>query len=234
MNLLAAAPTHRRARTVAKVRRPLSPRAEEAYTSCMAARFTAQGSMFEGLFVHALDVPDDFAAQLKGAGFDLADRQPSYDMDVWIACLDLASARLHGELPRYEAWRRLGREFVEGYFETMVGRLIAVTIPLMDAERFVARIPQYVRTGVGGTLTEVQQVGRGQAQVTLRGPHEGAAWVLTGVLEVCFERLERSATFAPESLGGVDSRIALTWDDEAQAAAPRSSERQSPPLTNGG
>ncbi len=175
--------------------------------------YSVQASMFEGLFVRALRVEpsSDFARALAEAGYALQAPRAVYEVEVWTACLDVAAARLHPELARFEAWRRLGRVFIDGYFQTPIGRVIAVALPLMKVDRFVERVPQFLRTGLGGSTCEVDQPEPGEATLHLHGPHGGAAWVLSGVLEVCFARLGTTGTFTPEALDEVESRLAVRW-----------------------
>lgn len=178
-------------------------------------QFTAQGSMFEGLYVHALRVDPEgaFADQLRGVGFDLREVRAQYDISVWVGGLDLCWRRQHPGLARYDAWRKIGRQFIEGYLETVVGRFIGVALPLMSAARFVPHIPLYVRTGLGGVTCEVESLGERAALVSMGGPHEGASHLLSGVLEGCFERLHAEGTFEPTLLGGVDSSLRVSWTD---------------------
>lgn len=180
-------------------------------------QYTVQASMFEGLFVHSLrtDPDGEFADQLRGVGIDLRDLRASYDISAWTAALDLCWRRQFAGLERFEAWRRLGRQFVEGYFQTVVGRFIAEALPLMNAGRFVQHIPLYVRTGLGGISCEVESTGERSATVMMRGPHEGSAHHLGGVLEICFERMKVAALIEPTSLGGVDSSLKLGWGPRA-------------------
>jgi uncharacterized protein (TIGR02265 family) len=175
--------------------------------------YTVEASMFEGLYLRALRVEpaSAFAAELAGAGYDLGAPRARYDIGVWAACLDVAAARLYPELPRYEAWRRLGRTFISGYFETLIGRAIAAVLPWMYPERFVERVPQFLRTGLGGSTCEVDQPRPGEAVVHLFGPHPGAAFVLSGVLEECFARMGVEGAFTPAVVGDVDSRIEVRW-----------------------
>jgi uncharacterized protein (TIGR02265 family) len=174
---------------------------------------TVEASMFEGLFVRALRVEraSAFAEELRRAGYDLDAPKEHYDVAVWTACLDVAGARLHPDASREEAWRRLGRTFAKGYFDTLIGRAIAAVLPWMRAERFLERGPQFLRTGLGGAGCDVDLMGPGEALVLLHGPHPGSAFVLTGVLEECFARMGVEGTFTPTVVEGVEGRIAVRW-----------------------
>jgi uncharacterized protein (TIGR02265 family) len=169
--------------------------------------------MFEGLYVNALRVPAEgsFADDLRAVGIELRELRSVYATDVWRDGLDVAWRHCYPHLSRYEGWRRLGRDFINGYLQTVVGRFIASVLPLLTAERFVDRVPSFVRTGIGGSGCESVLMSPCSARVTLRGPHEGAAFLLAGVFEECFERMRIEAVFTPSMLGGEDSCIDLTW-----------------------
>lgn len=175
--------------------------------------YTAEGSMFEGLFVRALGVEPSshFAAELRATGFDPSEVRPHYPMQVWTACLDLAWRHLYPESSRDEAWVRLGRRFIEGYFQTIIGGAIGAVLPFMSVARFVERIPWFLRTGLGGSSAEADLIGPRSATLTMTGPHARASLFLSGVLEVCFERLGARGTFKATELGGDLSRLEISW-----------------------
>ncbi len=174
--------------------------------------FTALASMFEGLYQRALKPDAELLEALKQAGWDPDAPKERYPMSVWVACLDASAAHLHPGVPRYDAWRLLGRVFIEGYFQTLVGRIILAVLPLMKPERFVDRVPNFVRTGLEEVVSEVDWVGPRHAVVTMHGPHAGASHVMAGVMEVCMERLGVRATLTPEPLAGVESRFTVKWE----------------------
>jgi uncharacterized protein (TIGR02265 family) len=175
--------------------------------------YTAEGAMFEGLFVRALGVEptSPVAARLRAAGFDLADVKPTYDIAVWADCVDVAWREVYPQCSRDEAWVKLGRRFIEGYFQTFVGGAIAAVLPYMDPVRFVERTPWFLRTGLGGSSSEVELTGARAAVLTLNGPHPRSALLLGGVLEVCFERLGVQGAFVPSVVDGDVSRLEINW-----------------------
>ena len=184
--------------------------------------YTAQGAMFEGLFVRALGVDPSsaFGNELRAAGFDLNEVRPAYPIEVWVDCVDVAWRHVHPESSRDEAWVWLGRRFVEGYFETFVGRAIATSLPLMSVQRFVERIPWFVRTGLGGSTAEVDLTGPNTATVVMNGPHARSSLLLSGVLEGSFERLGVKGTFKVVPLEGVVSRLEISWALTPSMLAP--------------
>jgi uncharacterized protein (TIGR02265 family) len=154
------------------------------------------GGVLEGL-VHALRPEGAFAEELCAVGFDAARQAARYPQKVLVRSLDVARKHRFPTLPRQEAWRQLGKLFIEGYFQTAPGRLIGFSVPALRPTRFVSMIPIYVRTGLLGTRTEVKLLGPQSAQVIMTGGHPGCAWLFAGVLEVCFQRMSVPCRFEP-------------------------------------
>ncbi len=176
--------------------------------------YTVEGSMFEGLFLRALrvDPGSELAEELRRVGFDVRHVEARYDISVWVASVEAAWRQLHPESGRDEAWRRLGRSFIEGYFQTAIGAIIAAALPFMAASRFLERVPFFMRTGLRGSFCEVDFPRPQHAALRFHGPHARSAFLMVGVLEVCFERLGHRITCAPRELSGVDSLLEVRWE----------------------
>lgn len=171
--------------------------------------------MFEGLFVRALAVEpeSDFSGELRAAGYDLKGHEARHDIAVWAACVDVAARHVYPELERDEAWVRLGRRFIEGYFHTFIGGAIAAVLPFMSVTRFVERIPSFLRTGLGGAHADVDFTGPHGAVLVMNGPHERSSLFLCGVLDVCFDRLGVKGTFKPSVIEGIVTRLEISWTE---------------------
>jgi uncharacterized protein (TIGR02265 family) len=171
-------------------------------------------SVLEGLFVHALQPEGAFAQELNAVGFDVAAPNPRYPQQVLVRSLDVAWQHRFPTLSRDEAWRQLGRLFIEGYFQTTVGRLIGFAVPALRPTRFVSMIPTYVRTGLLDMRTEVKMLGPQRAHVSMVGGHPGCAWLLAGVLEVCFQRMSVPCRFEPAWEDAI-AQLTLWWGTDA-------------------
>jgi uncharacterized protein (TIGR02265 family) len=171
-------------------------------------------SVLEGLFVHALQPEGAFAKELHAVGFDAGKQAPRYPQKVLVRGLDVAWQHRFPALSRNEAWQQLGKLFIEGYFQTTVGRLIGFSVPALRPTRFVSMIPTYVRTGLLDMRTEVKMLGPQHARVTLIGGHPGCAWLLAGVLEVCFQRMSVPCRFEPSWEEPV-ALLTLSWGTAA-------------------
>ncbi len=98
------------------------------------------GSAVEGLFVRALKPTGAFAEELRGAGVDLQRLEPTYPLPVWYAAVRIALRHVAGHLPEDAGYRVLGDRFISGFFDTLVGKLVAVGLPLMGPDKTVQRL----------------------------------------------------------------------------------------------
>ncbi|MFZ5444367.1 MAG: DUF2378 family protein [Myxococcota bacterium] len=152
---------------------------------------TALHSMFEGLFVRALKVDGPFKERLRAKGFDLDRPQLRYPVTVWEDCIDVAVAELYPGVPRDEGWRRIGRRFIEGYFETLVGRMLSVTLPLLSSTAFLNRGPRMISTGLEGARVRLQWRDPRTAVLHVEEASDLSGALVAGALEVCFERMRK-------------------------------------------
>ncbi|MBZ4334427.1 DUF2378 family protein [Corallococcus interemptor] len=102
---------------------------------------------FEGLFEHALRPSGPFAQALRDVGYDPDTVEERLPLEVWRASLAVARRHACPGLANEDANRVLGTHYVEGFAQTLVGRIFAAAAPLLGAERCLARLPTYLRAG---------------------------------------------------------------------------------------
>ncbi|WP_223635413.1 DUF2378 family protein [Corallococcus sp. EGB] len=102
---------------------------------------------FEGLFEHALRPSGLFAQALRDVGYDPDSDEELLPLEVWRASLAVARRHACPGLASEDANRVLGTHYVEGFAQTLVGRIFAAAAPLLGAERCLARLPTYLRAG---------------------------------------------------------------------------------------
>lgn len=170
-------------------------------------------SMFEGLFNRALHVEGALKEQLRAAGFDLDRPEARYPVEVWERCVDLACAHRFPGVPRGEAWRRMGRIFIEGYFNTLVGKIIATALPFLGPKSFVDKSPRFITTGLEGADVWLEWHDVRNVTLHIHGAGDESGNLMAGVMEVCFERMKAAKpTFEASSAPGASSlRIGLVF-----------------------
>lgn len=100
---------------------------------------------FEGLFVRALRLSGPALLHLRESGFDPAAPQPRYSARVWHDTRRAAARLCYPDLSEEHAHRALGRAFVEGFAQTVVGRVLGAAAPLLGTVRVLTRVPHYMR-----------------------------------------------------------------------------------------
>jgi len=118
-------------------------------------------SVFEGLFVHVLHVRPDGpeADALRRVGFDLRNPQAEYSGRVWKDALELACQFHYPELSREEAQRTLGRRFIEGFVQTLAGRVLKLILPMVGPEGVLRRLHPLMSIGSPNTRLVVSDFG---------------------------------------------------------------------------
>ena len=108
---------------------------------------TTNHTMFEALFDRRLKPTGAFADELRVAGYSLATAVPVYPTEVWTNCLEIARRHHWPQLSLADAYRAIGKEYTEGFLETMLGRMVLVALPFMTPRTFVRRLASYLRLG---------------------------------------------------------------------------------------
>jgi uncharacterized protein (TIGR02265 family) len=173
--------------------------------------FTAQHSMFEGLFDRVLKPEGEFRQALITAGYDPANSQTEYPIDIWARSLDVTARFLYPQLTRQAAYRAIGSVFVAGYFETIIGRMIAAAFPFFSARAFIQRAPRFLRSGIKEMNTELTWLGESKARLVMNGPHLDSCFVSAGVLDESFRRLKVPVRIEAKMLEGIESELIVDW-----------------------
>lgn len=172
----------------------------------------AKQSMFEGMYVRALQPTGAFKERLKAKGYDADHVQVEYPMQVWTDCLDVAAAEVYPGETSERAWWLLGRRFIEGYLDTLVGKVITVSLPFLTARTFMQRVPRFVSTGLSGGQTYLDRQSERGAVLVLKGLDSRSASLMGGVIEVCFERMGlRGARLEASAKGPEHGELHVTW-----------------------
>ena len=130
-----------------------------AVTSLPPASPRVAGSMFEGLFVRALPPEPAFHADLKAVGVDVERLLPQYPMRVWLEALAVARRHYFPGHTQQQADRLLGRLFVQGFLDTLAGRVAGALLPMVGPARMLDRAERNISIGRPDIRVTVQVVG---------------------------------------------------------------------------
>lgn len=113
------------------------------------------GSAIEGFYrTYRERLTPSVKAEIAALGIDFDHILPAYDLEVFERAFRRAGERIYPSLPEQERWRRLGREFVDGYVQTPLGKAVMVMSKLLGPRRTLERIARTFRTGSNYVATE--------------------------------------------------------------------------------
>ncbi|MFZ5445359.1 MAG: DUF2378 family protein [Myxococcota bacterium] len=175
---------------------------------------TTNHSMFEALFDRRLKPDGSFAEELKTAGYDAARAEPTYPTELWVRCLEIARRHRFAELSDQEAYRRIGREFSEGFLETLVGRIVGVALPFMSPRTFVRRLANYLRLGRSDTdlIFDLKRDEPGAIDAVVHNPSAVPGDFVAAIIDAAFARLEvKNGTVVVRQDGPYDYHLEIRW-----------------------
>jgi uncharacterized protein (TIGR02265 family) len=161
--------------------------ADAAASVATHAEETTDNAAFEGLFQRALKPEGAFAEQLRVAGYDLSKPLTRYPTRVWRACLEVARRHVHPSKSPEEGMRLLGHAFIAGFFDTIIGKLVAVALPLLGPERLIQKFPKYWEATRPGVTIETMVDSPTRHRLLFRDPHPMPDFV-AGIIQAALER----------------------------------------------
>lgn len=127
-----------------------------------------QGSAVEGMYVRALQPTGAFAEELKALGVDVQRLEPTYPTAVWQASIEVARRHVAGHLPKAAGYQLLGEKFIGGFFDTLVGKMISIGLPLLGPGKTLQRLARTWASAQPHLKVETQQESDTSWRVTLR------------------------------------------------------------------
>lgn len=166
--------------------------------------------VFDGLFGQALHPSGAFLEALRSAGFDRDRSTTHYPVATWRACLEVARRFVHPEVPIEDGLRALGRAFVEGFAATIVGRVFALSAPVLGAERCLIRLPVYLTSAREDVRLELAAVAARHWQATYHDDTPMPDFI-AGVLEGILALTRVTAHVEVTHRGALHSTLTIRW-----------------------
>ncbi|WP_338863951.1 DUF2378 family protein [Myxococcus stipitatus] len=168
-------------------------------------------SVFEGLFVRGLKATGRLVQELEALGYDIKKPEVDYPIQLWQRAAALARQEVFGDLSDEEAYRQVGRTLVNGFAETLVGRVAAVALPMIGPARAAERIPRYLsmmgRSDIAVTMTSVGERGR---RLLLTDRYNRPE-LMAGGLERMLELANAQARITVEERSSDGYRLLVRW-----------------------
>lgn len=141
---------------------------------------------FDALFRH-LRPEGSFLHDLLEAGFDPRSLQKAYPAETWRAALEIARRHRFAQLPPAAGFHALGHAAVDGFVETLVGRVYGLMLPAFGPERVMIHFPSYVSLVRPDATTTLQSEGVRCWRATMHVPLTFPSFT-GGVLERALHR----------------------------------------------
>ncbi len=168
-------------------------------------------AMFEGLFARAVTVSAELARELKACGYDVANPDAGASGAVFSACVEAARRNLHPTKSPDEGQRELGRSFVRGFRETILGRVVTTALPILGPARFLPRVPG--RLGSLRSDATVSVLVTGATSATLHfADLQPLASFFAGVIEGALLYSKARAPRVVVTLAPGGYRLDATWE----------------------
>jgi uncharacterized protein (TIGR02265 family) len=164
---------------------------------------------FESI-LRALKPGDELRDELVAAGYDPRTPQDHYPVQAWRAVLEVMRRHRFPNLPSAEGDRALGHAFLDGFAETIVGRVICVMLPLIGAERMLISFPRYASYGRPDGRIEMKAEGERRWRAQIEMPHALPCFT-AGVLERGLQRTGVEGAVDVENHAGDRFDLLARW-----------------------
>lgn len=138
--------------------------------SASGAAGSVDNALFEGLFCRALDVSGPLEEELRRLGYDRQRPVARYEGAVLAACVAEARRATYPALDEAEGLRQLGLRFVDGFRQTILGRVATTALPLLGPARFLPRLPGRFRSLRLDASVTVELLGPASARLQFVDP----------------------------------------------------------------
>jgi uncharacterized protein (TIGR02265 family) len=170
-----------------------------------------QGSFFEGLFIRSLQASGTFAAALRDCGFDPQHPRALYPIEVWNESLEVAWRHCYPGMEREAAYREMGRQLCRGFLQTWMGKVVDMGLPMLGAERLLARVPSLFAMDTYRYDVKVLPIGWHQVRVCFRNDPDAKPDLVAGLLEEGLRRTGAQPTVTVTLRRGPDFDLDVTW-----------------------
>lgn len=123
----------------------------------MTSPETTENGLFEGLFVRALDAQGPLEQELRERGFDRRRPRARYTSQVFRDCLEVARRHRYPDLTPAEGLRALGRDFIAGFRQTILGSVMTAALPLLGPRSMLTKVPARLQRLRSDMIVTVEQ-----------------------------------------------------------------------------
>ncbi len=161
-------------------------------------QLAADSSLFDALF-RVRAPAGELERGLRALGVDPTQLAPRYTAQQWRDAVELYRVHLFPEELSPMAHRKLGYALAHAYAQTLSGRLLSLTLPMLDPLQLLRRWPRFVRMGRTDVTLHVTELSDRAVQIESMDPVGMPMELNFGLLEFCFERMGHRPTLRWEA-----------------------------------
>ena len=128
------------------------------------------GPTVEALLLHGMKgrLDADAKRRLKSLGVDV--EQPfasAYPVPLWFDVIQVCSEVLHPNLPRNEAWYRVGLRLGDSFGDTLLGKALYGVARVLGPRRMLARMARNLQTSSNYATAQTRELASGDIELTV-------------------------------------------------------------------
>lgn len=107
----------------------------------------------------------ELKAEMTSLGIDPDQLAHAYHLEVFERVFKRVGEVLYPELDDTERWRRIGRQFVQGYVETSIGRTLLMFAKALGPRITLEKMARAFRTGSNHVAAEARRLGPAELEL---------------------------------------------------------------------
>jgi uncharacterized protein (TIGR02265 family) len=167
--------------------------------------------VFDFLFIKGLRADGALVELLRAEGVELRSLKPEYPIGVLNRCVDATCALLHPDLELEDARLRLGRIFVQGFVQSLMGKVVAAGLPLLGPVRYLKRFPDHVLMDGSPLRVQLVQLGERTFRMEFRNEFHVLSGFMSGVLLEWLKLARAEATITTERHSPMSFDLHISW-----------------------
>lgn len=179
--------------------------------SVQASETGAEGSMIEGL-LRARPADEGLVKALASLGIDVKRLEPRLPSKKWAQVLEAVRQCWFPSLDADEGITKVGYEFARGFQETIGGKIVLATLPMLNPHTLLLRWPRFVKLGRSDLLSSAEKVGPKAVRLDSTDPAAISPYFSVGILGFIFERLRVTPRVRVERHGPERFTLHYEWD----------------------
>ncbi len=162
------------------------------------------------VLVKSLGASNRYQQALQAVGFDADSPRDDYPVELWRQALEISREHVYPGVPADQAYREMGLRCVAGMAQTLLGKVVALSLANMSPEGFIRRMPTFAAFGRPGVTVDVWAEGDRRWRAKVVDP-VGTPEFTAGVIEGALQRNKLPVEIRVEHQDPGGYELLFTW-----------------------